>query len=189
MTSPQPPEAPRSSASRDDHYPPNRQQRERAVFPGNIYARDVALPLQGRDRAAWRVASLLVCLAACRGGSASLEQLHVLTWAVREPGNGRELRAVWEGADGAPPVLRAWNSTLEDTVRLAEAAGLTEMTPTGRVTITAEGREVVRALRNDAARPLEQEQQFLASLGSISERGMWRHLGQRSSSGMEREVP
>jgi hypothetical protein len=171
---------------------PHRSGRGRTRLPiltGGIIAEDRALPLAGRDRAAWRVISVLLCLASCRGRSATVEQLHVLSWAIRDEENGRVLASVWNQEDGAPRLLRAWDPKLEDTLHLARAAELVEQKNTGRYVLTTAGTRVVRALRSAQPDVLSKEQQFLAVLGSLTESGMWDRLGRRSSgSARERQA-
>lgn len=135
------------------------------------------LPLAGKDRAAWQVAGLLLCLAACRGNSATVEQLHVLTWAIRDRRNEERLYAVWQRMPGAPRVLRAWDPLLEDSLRLARAAGLINLSSTGRQVLSDSGDRVVRAIRSSPEPPLQEEQMALARLGRISESSMWARLG------------
>lgn len=138
----------------------------------------IALPLPGRQRAAWRVAALTICLGACRGRSATVEQLHILMWALRDRDNANQLRKSWErGPVGSPFNLRAWDPGLDDTLRLARAEGLVEIKPNGRQVLTALGITLLSEIRRDADSPMADEQRFLATLGQISESGMWRRLG------------
>lgn len=142
-----------------------------------VSIQQVPLPLPGRERAAWRVAALALCLAACRGQSATVEQLHVLTWAIRDSENARRFLAVWTGVPGIPASLRAWDSSLDDTLRLAQAADLVQVQPNGRQKLTTMGKSVVAAIRASDDGLMVEEQQLLASLGQITESGMWRRLG------------
>ena len=52
-----------------------------------VRLRRVALPLEGSERFQWRLAAVLVALSACRGKSATVEQLHTLVWAINDPAN------------------------------------------------------------------------------------------------------
>lgn len=149
----------------------------RALSSSKISIERVSLPLSGNDRAAWRVTALTLCLAGCRGQSASVEQLHVLTWALRDEENSKRLRAVWDSDPGAPSGLRAWDNSLDDTLRLARASGLIAAQPSGRRKLTDLGKSLVTAVRRSGDGLMEREQRFLASLGAISEAAMWRRLG------------
>lgn len=163
--------------------------RPRISLPGVVYAESVPLPLAGRDRVVWRVSAVVLCLAACRANAATTEQLHVLTWALRDAQNAADLRSLWVGEPNAPQVLRAWNTRLDDTLQLAMSAGYVSMTNTGRYTLTDDGRVLVRALRNDPEEPLIEEQRFLASLGKLTEKGMWRRLGERANGTIQQGRP
>ncbi|MFG1611054.1 hypothetical protein [Actinoplanes sp. NPDC049265] len=135
----------------------------------------VPMPLPGKERAAWRVTALALCLAGCRGQSATVEQLHVLSWALRDVSNGARLLEAWDAHD--PTVsLRAWDTALDDTLKLAQAAGLVDAQPNGRRKLTDLGKTLVAAVRNSDDLMIE-EQQLLAGLGQISEIAMWRRLG------------
>jgi hypothetical protein len=96
---------------------------------GQLIVASVPLPLSGRDRIAWRIASALLCLDVCRGRSATVEQLHVLSWAVRDQHNEDALVAAWEHRAGADRLLRAWDPGLDDTLKLARASGLVSQRP------------------------------------------------------------
>lgn len=166
-------------------YPPSslagRNRPTRRPLPAGALRLDqVALPLAGRDRAAWRVASILLCLSSCRGKSASLEQLHVLSWALRDEQNGRALVQLWNNTAGAPRTLRAWDPSLDDTLRLAQASGLITQKDNGRQMLTERGGQFVAAIRDQAEDLMAAEQHLIVSLGQITEAGMWRRLGDRA---------
>jgi hypothetical protein len=155
-------------------------RRRRNLPLGPIAIADSPLPLAARDRTPWRVAILILCLAACRGHSATVEQLHVLSWALRDRRNEAHLLSIWQREPGAPRLLRAVDPFLEDSLRLARAQGLVRQTSTGRVTLSDVGEMLMGYLRNATNTVLEEEQQSLARLGSISETSMWNRLGQIS---------
>lgn len=146
---------------------------------GSLTAAAVPLPLAGRDRVAWRIAAVLLCLDACRGRSATVEQLHVLSWAVRDKHNADALIAAWEHRPGADQLLRAWDAGLDDTLRLARASGLISQRPNGRQELSESGVRVVEAVRVNRA-ALDSEQRLMGRLGRLTESGMWQRLGRRS---------
>jgi hypothetical protein len=150
----------------------------------------VPLPLPGRERAAWRVTVLSLCLAGCRGQSATVEQLHVLTWALRDDQNGVKLLDAWQANADRPSSLRAWDTSLDDTLKLAQAAGLIDAQPNGRRKLTDLGKSLVAAVRSSDEEFMVQEQRLLASLGQVTESAMWRRLGTppKASKGTEREA-
>lgn len=140
-----------------------------------VASRATALPLAGRDRTAWRIAAVVLILRACRGKSATLEQLHVLMWYLRDDRNAAVLRSAWDRTDGALRSLRAFDPLLDDTLALARAAGLVEQTGTGRQVLSVAGGTLADNLR--AGETMETEQRRLADLGGISESRMWERLG------------
>lgn len=147
---------------------------------GPLTLASVPLPLPGRDRIAWRIAAVLLCLDACRGRSATVEQLHVLSWAVRDRHNADALLDAWEGHRGAVRSLRAWDPSLDDTLRLARASGLITQRPNGRQELSESGTRMVAAIR-DSNVTMDSERRLLASLGRLTESGMWERLGRRPS--------
>jgi hypothetical protein len=169
-------------AEPSEQVPPEALHRPRRVRhpapSGPLTMTSVPLPLPGRDRVAWRIAALLLCLNACRGQSATVEQLHVLSWAVRDPHNAEALLDVWEGHRGAVRPLRAWDPALDDTLRLARASGLVTQRPNGRQELSESGARVVAAVRENGV-AMDSERRLLASLGRVTESGMWDRLGGR----------
>lgn len=157
---------------------PHRVRRPPPAGPLTLAA--VPLPLPGRDRIAWRIASVLLCLDACRARSATVEQLHVLSWAIRDNHNTDVLLAAWEQRAGADRLLRAWDPSLDDTLRLARASGLITQRTNGRQELSEAGATVVAAVRANGA-ALDSERRLLDSLGRLTESGMWERLGRRPS--------
>ena len=157
----------------------DRPHRLRRLYPiGPLALATVPLPLPGRDRIAWRITSVLLCLDACRGRSATVEQLHVLSWAVRDQHNADALVASWERRAGAARLLRAWDPGLDDTLKLARASGLITQRTNGRQELSESGARVVAAVRASGA-AMDSERRLLDSLGRLTESGMWERLGRR----------
>lgn len=151
--------------------------RERVEPPAaTLGVSDVAVALPGRDRASWRVAGLALCLAACHGQTASAEQLHLLSWAIRDEANAKEMADVWAGVSGAPRRLRAWDPKLADTIQLALAARLVISRPNGKYKLSPSGQTLVRRIRDEPGL-FEAEQRALAQFGTLSETRMWQTLG------------
>jgi hypothetical protein len=159
--------------------PGRRGAPRRPLPPGPLTLSPAPLPLAGRDRVGWRVVSLLLCLDSCRGKSATVEQLHVLSWAVRDEDNATQLLAAWQGSPDAPRLMRALDPMLEDTLRLSHAAQLVEQRSSGRQALSTRGKALITALRNDSQNPLSEERRALTLLGTITESGMWDRLGRR----------
>jgi hypothetical protein len=176
--------------------PPGRPEDERdvlqfrhhdVVLPTTpVAGRRVGLPLPARDRLGWRLSALVLALFACHGRSATLEQLHVLLWAVRDERNAQEMARVWEGAPGAPRILRAFDPLLDDTLAVARAAGLVHQRPNGRQVLSEAGVTLAQRIRGDEDLMIK-ERQVLARLGTISESVMWQRLGQPTRTSGDRE--
>ena len=140
-----------------------------------VASRATALPLAGRDRTGWRIAALALILRACYGRSATIEQLHVLMWYLRDEQNAVILRRTWEQTDQAPRALRAFDPLLDDTLALARAAGLIEQQKNGRQVLSAAGATLADSMRSREL--MDVEQRALTDLGRISESRMWEKLG------------
>jgi len=141
-----------------------------------VASRPTAMPLAGRDRATWRLAAVCLILRSCRGRSATIEQLHVLMWALRDEANAAIVRELWDNST-ASQALRAFDPLLDDTLALARAAGLIKQRPNGRQVLSAAGGSLADSIR-DTEGLMEGEQRLLAHLGgNISETRMWERLG------------
>jgi hypothetical protein len=141
-----------------------------------VASRSTALPLPGRDRATWRLAAICLILRSCRGRSTTIEQLHVLMWALRDEANAAIVRELWDDSR-AHRALRAFDPLLDDTLALARASGLIQQRPNGRHVLSEVGGRLADSIR-DTEGLMEEEQRLLAHLGgNITERGMWQRLG------------
>jgi hypothetical protein len=149
----------------------------RATSPSApVFAEAVPLPLPGSERAVWRLALLCLCLNACRGKSATIEQLHLLMWATRDDANWNQFRAAWSSERLSDP-LRAWDPQLDELLRVARAAGLVSQSSTGRQKLSDSGRRLVHEMISMNEVPLREEIERLATLGTLSEAELWRRMG------------
>ena len=151
-----------------------------------VASRRTPLPLAGRERTGWRLAALVLILRACRGRSATVEQLHVLMWYLRDDANAATLLAVWNGPASAQRSLRAFDPLLDDILSLARASGLVEQQQSGRQALSAAGGTLADAFRSEGL--MEVEQRLLVQLGNISESGMWQRLGEPGSQRLSRRL-
>jgi hypothetical protein len=136
----------------------------------------VPLPLAGNDRYQWRLLSVLVALAVCRGTTATVEQLHTLVWALRDERNAEVLTSAWNrNASGGSP-LRGYEPDLIGTLRVAQADGLINQASNGRQQLTQAGIRLLSAFR-EAEGSLGTQEAMIASLSPISTAAMWRRLG------------
>lgn len=153
-------------------------------YPGNprehsptspVVAEAVPMPLAARYRISWRIGILILCLDRCRGKAATVPQLHVLTWAMQDPDNYNTLMAYWPGRQYETS-LRTWNAELEDTLRIARAAGLVAQSSNGRQALTKFGKQLANRINVADSEIFSREREMLRSLGLISTAGMWRRL-------------
>lgn len=103
-------------------------------------------PVSPRLRPAHRVAVLLEMVDKCRGGRATLLQLHALDTALADPHARRRLAGDLE-AEASLSVVRV-DPALNRAVDRAIGEGLVEMGADAKVTLTEAGRGVLRAIRD-----------------------------------------
>lgn len=154
------------------------QGEQRSLSPRSpLFAAIVPLPLAPRSRIAWRLGLLVLCLNQCRAYSATVEQLHILTWALQGADNYNELTRYWSGSVPGRK-LRVWNAELDDTLRVAIAGDLVELTSSGRQKLTALGARLAKELSSKRSEAFEVERRQLSELGRISTTGMMRRLNE-----------
>lgn len=140
-----------------------------------VRLRRVPLPLDGAERFQWRVAAVLLALSACRGKSASVDQLHTLVWALNDPANAEVLRLAWEG-QALSRRARGYVSGLLQTLRIAQVEGFVEQAASGRQKLTDLGIAFVEEIRREGL-SLGPGDQLLSQLSPISSTDMARKLG------------
>lgn len=140
--------------------------------------RSVPLPVDGNQREVWKLSIALLCLKHCRSNSATIEQLGVLTWAVRDEDSASEFRTAWQNRANLE-VLRAWDDTTRRTLKIGMASNLIQWTRTSRVKLTESGEALASKIITDHE-AFVQEIAFLASFKNFSTSAMWSHLGEIS---------
>lgn len=106
-------------------------------------------PLPGDLRQVWRLATLCLILERAHRGSASMEQIHVLCWAIRSA-DGRATLLRWFDGDRRPEeVLVRYDPSTSATIDLAVGRGLAALTKSFSVNITANGRELASRIWAD----------------------------------------
>lgn len=138
----------------------------------------VPLPLDGSERFQWRLAAVLIALSACRGKTASVEQLHTLVWAMNDPANAQALRVAWEG-ETTSLRPRGYVVGLLQTLKVAQVEGLVEQQGNGRQKLTEAGSGFVSTMAN-AEINFGAGQSLLLELAPISSAEMNRRLGGRA---------
>src|SRR5206468_12074035 len=89
--------------------------------PYSFAERPKPVPPDGRP--IWRVPYTLLLVRSCRGAQGTLEQLHVLNWAIRTSGGVDQLARFLAGAiDAEQPVVR-YEPALDRAVSLATGLG------------------------------------------------------------------
>lgn len=142
----------------------------------SINLRRVPQPLAGNDRYPWRLMSILVALRACRGNSATVEQLHTLVWALRDEINAEIFTSEWNRSGSKAAPFRGYEPDLLGTLRLAHTDGLVLQASSGRQHLTEAGDALLSAFRETGGSLGEQET-AIYNLSPISATVMWRRLG------------
>jgi hypothetical protein len=119
-------------------------------------------PLPGDLRLPWRLSTLAMVLARCRGRTAAPQQLHLIVTALRSPLLQQAiLRGLAGGALPGDELVRD-DPALTRTIRIAHAAGLVEAHPT-RIRLTEDGLALARRIAT-APNVLQKEKEFLSRL-------------------------
>lgn len=142
-----------------------------------VALRKSPLPLSGDQRFATRLAALVVALDLCRARSATVEQLHILVWALVEPDRAKILSDAWVHASLSPMGFRTYTPGLLEIVRVAQAGGLVEQGNNGRQKLTESGTKLARAIA-ESPTGLAGSRQALSFMAPISTADMWRRLGE-----------
>jgi hypothetical protein len=120
-------------------------------------------PIPADLRLAWRLSALVLVLHRCRNNTATLQQLHVLTWAIRSAHN-RETFARWINGDKRPDdVIVRYDPSLSRTVDLALGFGLVSRNDKGAIVLTIAGSELADRVEGESG-TLAQEKAFLHRL-------------------------
>lgn len=98
----------------------------------------------GDLRSRWRVALLLLLLDRCHGRSATLEQIHVVGWALLDDEGRRQLAGAISGDRRPDAVVVRFDPSWSRAIDLSVGEGLTEWKEnSGRLRLTDVGRGVV----------------------------------------------
>lgn len=135
-------------------------------------------PLEARHRVVFRTALLVLVLGFFNQGAARLENVHLMMWAMRSARTRRLLMAWWHGRRFVGTVTVRTDPGLDITINLARVDGLIEAAGSNlqRLRLTTKGRALFDLIGTDG-RLLEEEKRFLASLGSLSDAAVDRHVG------------
>lgn len=168
------------SMQADNESPRMSTMRIRPTMPADAFeVRSVPLPVEGSKREVWKLSTLVLCLSYCRANSATLEQINVLTWALRDESNAAEFERVWR-EESEFRILRAWDDSTLRTLRIGIMVELVMWTGSSRIKLTEKGLDLSKKIRSEVD-SFADEKAFLSSFRSFSASGMWSHLGEISS--------
>lgn len=113
----------------------------------------------GDLRARWRVALLLLLLDRCHGRSATLEQIHVVGWALLDDEGRQQLNAALSNDRRPDAFVVRFDPSWSRAIDLCVGEGLAEWKQnSGRLRLTDVGRQVVNGLWSmDQAFTVEKE--------------------------------
>ncbi len=120
------------------------------------------VPVAGDLRPLWRLASICLILRNCWGASATLRQLHVLNWAIRDAENRRVFLAALDDAPPVLPIVRI-EPSLNRAVDFALAEKLITRS-SNRVTLAPKGAAFAAKIE-EAAELFVAEKAFFAAIG------------------------
>lgn len=93
----------------------------------------------GDLRPGWRIAALVMLLDRSHGKSATLEQIHVIGWAMLADKTREIVLAALEGKLSPDSVLVRYDPSWSRAIDLAVGFGLAAWTNTGRLALSREG--------------------------------------------------
>ncbi len=123
-------------------------------------------PVPGLMRPAWRIPTILLLVRKCWGAKASLEQLHVLNWAIRERQARETFLSFWAGEIDPDEAIVRYEPALNRAIDLAVGLRFLVWTDAKRLALTDEGRGLLADI-DEQADVLAEEKQFLAALSSL----------------------
>jgi hypothetical protein len=122
-------------------------------------------PLLGTLRPEWRIPTILLLIRKCRGAIASLEQLHVLNWAIRDADSRETFLAFRAGEIEPDQAIVRYEPALNRAIDLALGLRLLTWTDAKRLALTKAGLALLARVDEDAE-VLHTEKSFLDELGA-----------------------
>jgi hypothetical protein len=137
-------------------------------------------PVPGVLRPGWRIPTVLMLIRKCWGSRASLEQLHVLNWAIRDPAARDTFLGFWRGEVDPDEAVVRYEPALNRAIDLAVGLHLLDWTGARRLALTDEGRELLAEIDQDED-VLAEEKEFLGEFTSpITQAGVQMLLGKKA---------
>jgi hypothetical protein len=120
-------------------------------------------PVPGVLRPVWRIPTILLLIKKCWGGKASLEQLHVLNWAIRDSSGRATFLMLLEGEIDPDDAIVRFEPALNRALDLALGQKLVYWTEARRLALTERGADLAAAIEADGE-VLNEEREFLAEI-------------------------
>jgi hypothetical protein len=137
-------------------------------------------PVPGSLRPAWRIPAILLLIRKCRGEKASLEQLHVLNWAVRDRHAQETFLGFLSGEIDPDDAIVSYEPALNRALDLALGQGLLTWTDAKRLTLSEEGKATL-AVIDESEDLLWGEKAFLSQIKTPVSQAMVQRLLRRES--------
>lgn len=120
-------------------------------------------PVPADLRLSWRLAVLAMILRRCRADTATVQQLHVLSWAIKST-RSRAVFLRWANGEKRPDdVIVRFEPSLSLSIDLASGSGLVTRSSNGRIKLTEKGLLLAEAA-NKNPNMLSFEKEFLNEL-------------------------
>ena len=126
-------------------------------------------PLLAEHRVSYRLATVVLVLSRFRSTAASLQSLHLISWAIRTRRSRSMLLAWWGGRRFADTITERLDPALTVTLNLAISHGLVRLLPAGqRLQLTEAGAELARTV-DETEELLVTEKAFLTELMPLND--------------------
>lgn len=120
-------------------------------------------PVPADLRWSWRVPSLALLLSRCRGSSATLKQVHILGWGMRNAQTRQTFIRWARGQKNPDDIIVRFDPSLSRTIDLALGAGLATKKGVNSVGLTADGTALARRI-DLQPEILKREKEFFSEL-------------------------
>ncbi len=120
-------------------------------------------PVPADLRLSWRLGVLTLILRRCRADTATIQQLHVLSWAIRTT-KSRAVFLRWISGEKRPDdIIVRFEPSVSLSIDLANGSGLVNRSGGGRITLTQKGILLAESINRDST-ALGPEKEFLNKL-------------------------
>lgn len=135
-------------------------------------------PIPAAQRVSYRIATLCLILGSFKQNAASIDYLHLLSWAIRTRRSRAIMDSWWEGRRAVDSATVRLDPALPVTMNLALAHALVSFTGKNRrrLQLTNDGLALLQTLRASEDL-LRIEKDFLASFDKLSDSSLAKRLG------------